>query len=854
MINLYSVCNKVISSLAENIESVPYTIRTVLNHISECANNRFPNLKVEQRMKVIRFIFFQYFVIPGILDPQGVGAIDFMMLPELRHRLHIVCHILSYLSVGKLFPLNSRYRGMNSFIQQNQVLIDEMLGKILEQPDKSSLMGFSFLQRMRTSLKTHYYFGNRNHAATQDAVNQSDSSKLVDGMSPICISTEDLKLLLHILVQSPFMKLTNVPQSIKDALVDVANYHVNTLHVLSKEYYMIMNVKELKVQDQLPDETKYTVNMKSDRIKYLIQQLLISVKHIESSMIGRCASNVTVESILQILYHHQKLGNRMIAASTTKQLLQLLKRSNKSAHEYFAELHNDIRKRQQYVHDIIDSHKKLLIVYDVQQECVQNLMEEKSKLSKIIQSAKFLPFFHNLVLTHFLAEFRKCAFVEDQEKKLRNQYFYLKNELMQFAQQNFIPQTDLDNAYLRLKRLLLRRVYRLLLSPKGSPFQIRDEVLFEKSKRLLQSPNVSTIHSLEIPDRYHTICDCKFVQEELIRLDTYVLPRDKLTSITKLSSVLIELMRVSGDDAPSIDDFLPILIYNIIRANPPRLYSNLKYISRFDELFGEGNPSLWNQAIYSESKDYTGEYWLRHFEAAVLFIQGWDVDQLLATAMTSSSTASSTMSNHGKDHEQSTPHLHHQSFNTKREVERQFVRQHSRTLLTPTHTTPQPKPESFLAQQNAVSPMILTPTHEMTPSDLNLVSPRSSVILSPFPPTTTPVPTTTTITLNSNAKHLKNLKFLNTNHVSELKVSDIPELLAEYHSLVQQLQQLQQLTTPTNLLLHHSSSQPPASSSTDIASPPQPSRVLFGDSEEQSFAQKSPGTVILGPEESDENK
>ena len=86
---------------------------------------------------------------------------------------------------------------------------------------------------------------------------------------------------------------------------------------------------------------------------------------------------------------------------------------------------------------------------------------------------------------------------------------------------------------------------------------------------------------------------------DLIEMDGKRAPQDKLDSVISCSKSVFEMLRVSnrvgrtgdstGDAAESLhscdpvsaDDFLPALIFVVLRANPPRLHSNLNFITRY---------------------------------------------------------------------------------------------------------------------------------------------------------------------------------------------------------------------------------------------------------------------------------
>lgn len=116
-------------------------------------------------------------------------------------------------------------------------------------------------------------------------------------------------------------------------------------------------------------------------------------------------------------------------------------------------------------------------------------------------------------------------------------------------------------------------------------------------------------------------------QQELLKINTYRAPRDKVICVLNCCKVIFGYLRNSKSDQ-SADAFVPLLIYTVLRARPEHLVSNTQYIWRFrnqDKLGGEAGyymSSLAGVVTFFENLDRTNltitdEEFERNVEQAV---------------------------------------------------------------------------------------------------------------------------------------------------------------------------------------------------------------------------------------------
>ncbi|XP_061902549.1 rab5 GDP/GTP exchange factor [Entelurus aequoreus] len=139
---------------------------------------------------------------------------------------------------------------------------------------------------------------------------------------------------------------------------------------------------------------------------------------------------------------------------------------------------------------------------------------------------------------------------------------------------------DVEQVMDQVEKYIMSHLYKSVFCPETSDDENKDLAMQNRIRAL----HWVNIHMLCVPmdQEIPQVSDnvLKAITD-IMEMDSKKVPRDKLACVTRCSKHIFAAIRSTKSEPASADDFLPALIYVVLKANPPRLQSNIQYITRF---------------------------------------------------------------------------------------------------------------------------------------------------------------------------------------------------------------------------------------------------------------------------------
>ncbi|XP_016984150.1 rab5 GDP/GTP exchange factor [Drosophila rhopaloa] len=210
----------------------------------------------------------------------------------------------------------------------------------------------------------------------------------------------------------------------------------------------------------------------------------------------------------------------------------------------------------------------------------------------------------------FLLQLRQLRIPDDGKRKLKLEIQRLDSEIWKYMNgnggKNINELSDLvQNAYTKVSDIVHNDPSFEIATneDRDSAIDFFEKVVMTQNHKFLFSPYFTTdedsdvkvqkrIRQLSWITAKHLDCSIDEVNSEardlvynaiseLVGIDSYYSPQEKLQCTWRCCRHIFELLKRATGGPASADDFLPALIFVVLKANPVRLHSNINFVTRF---------------------------------------------------------------------------------------------------------------------------------------------------------------------------------------------------------------------------------------------------------------------------------
>uniref|UniRef100_A0A8D8YPM9 Receptor-mediated endocytosis protein 6 homolog n=1 Tax=Cacopsylla melanoneura TaxID=428564 RepID=A0A8D8YPM9_9HEMI len=321
--------------------------------------------------------------------------------------------------------------------------------------------------------------------------------------------------------------------------------------------------------------------------------------------------NILVSFLQVQLAEAINLQDRTFIAQLHETLRCVKTFDNEGIHKLFDSMKEEYKGRAPYIAYLLRCRQALLLSISYIERLSERVKCDKDVGYKFLVSICVRLFLEkqDSSVNQFTEEFKQLTLPDEKNDLLDNFLSKLYEDLEKdpiFYYSNIV---QLDLARIAIDRAVISRCYIHAMYPNGDGDISRDQVLYEHMKNLAKiiTPNHK---DLRIPKMFHSECPWPSAQAQISAISSYKTAHDKVQCVCRTMDTIVNLLSLASR-VPAADDLVPVLVYVLIKANPPSLLSTVQYVNSF----------------YANKMEGEVQYWWVQFCSAIEFIKTMDYNE-----------------------------------------------------------------------------------------------------------------------------------------------------------------------------------------------------------------------------------
>eukprot|EP00039_Didymoeca_costata_P011494 m.161865 g.161865 ORF g.161865 m.161865 type:complete len:870 (-) comp15192_c0_seq20:1020-3629(-) len=583
---LLNFCAIILDSLASSVHAMPYVTRWICKRISDYLKEK--GASEDQIRVAIGNLVLVRFIAPAIASPEPFGIItDTPISSTARRNLGLVSKILRDLNRGSY-----------------KVEAEPYLKTLYERLDT---MGTTFLSTFFDKL-VDIDSGMSGLGYAPMAVNHRGRRRVVALSVDELFHLQDFLSVLDLDESSPFsgvlQRLPNSsarPQDSGSSVVVLSLGSNDVIGGLLSEEDILRRISEKDPEGGQGADP--VIQDLSQRLRVSLSDIGFPVEYKHLDLLSLLETEFAEAQVMDKAPVQAQLHTTI--TNIRKALPGIAKDGAKALLD---RLLSEYSRRQPYISYLVATRQSLIISRELVQKSIVHLEHTINVCSKFFSMTRVRRFLEFRIdsIEKFIHEFRETELL-DEKSGILSDFMDDMYEKMA-ADPTFADASpeELEESRTLMEKRFMCHVYQFVFFPHETA-EVSNNLFHRHIAEDLQ--HISADHpSLQIREECRAEMPWPAAQEALLRMNAYKSPADKLSCIVQCCSSLMELLQLGGRSAGA-DDFFPLLVFVILKANPPDLLATIQFINFFGR-----------SAITSGE----GSYWFAQFQTAVTFIQSID--------------------------------------------------------------------------------------------------------------------------------------------------------------------------------------------------------------------------------------